>query len=87
MTDPKDPTRLRDPSSEASPELQRLFSQAERDLPSPAELQRLEAKLGPLLDAPPPASGGASSLTKIGLGVLGGGAVVAGLWLALASPD
>lgn len=90
MTEPKDPARLREPGSEASPELRRLFGHAERDLPTTAELARLEAKLGPLLDAPaaaPAPSSAASPLAKIGLAVVGGGALVTGLWLALRSPE
>lgn len=84
MSDPKDPTRLAEPGSEASSELQRLLSSAQRDLPNTTELARLEAKLGPLLDSPvepPPSSG--SALGKVAIGLVAAGATVGGLWLAL----
>ncbi|HEY3498803.1 MAG TPA: hypothetical protein VGK73_29130 [Polyangiaceae bacterium] len=85
MSDPKDPPRFDEPGSEAPPELSRLFSSAKQDLPSSADLARLEAKLGPLLAAPAggPSTPSGSALGKVAVGLVAAGAAVGGLWLAL----
>jgi hypothetical protein len=78
-----DPPRLSDAGSDAPGELRGLFEAAQRDLPSAGDLARLQAKLGPLLDAPAAPTASSSTLGKLGIGLVGGGLVAAGLWLAL----
>jgi hypothetical protein len=80
----KDPPPLADASSEAPESLRALLRSAKTDIPSAADLARLEAKLGPMLSgggaaAPAP---GLSALGKAGLAVLGGLALAGGLYLA-----
>jgi hypothetical protein len=90
MIDQAEPTRLRDADSGAPSRLRDLFDAAARDLPTPAELARLEARLQPLLgDAPapvPPSNPGRlSPALKLGLGVLALGGV--GMVVALSARD
>jgi hypothetical protein len=68
VSTPDDPERLADAASQS--QLGQLFVSAARDLPSDAQLARLAAKLGPVLDAPPgapPAAPGTSLLVKAGI--------------------
>jgi hypothetical protein len=51
-----DPVRFREPGSAASEELRRLFQVGTEHLPTDAELSNLAARLGPVLEPPPPQS-------------------------------
>jgi hypothetical protein len=85
MSYEKDPPPLADAASEAPESLRALLRSAKSDLPTPAQLAGLEAKLGPMLSggaAPAAAPHGASSLNKAGLAVLGGLIVAGGLYLS-----
>jgi hypothetical protein len=86
VTFDRDPTPLTDAGSGASPWLRELLEAGTRDLPSAADLGRVEAKLLPLFTppaaAPAPAASGA--LMKAGVAALGGVIVVGGLWLTQA---
>lgn len=82
MSYEKDPPPLADASSEAPESLRALLRSARSDLPTPAELAGLEAKLGPMLSGgAPPAAPGMSGLAKAGLATLGGLIVAGGLYL------
>jgi hypothetical protein len=80
MSDQAEPTRLRDADSGVPSRLRDLFDAAARDLPTSAELSRLEARLQPLLGetpapVPPSSAGRLSPVLKLGLGVLALGGV------------
>jgi hypothetical protein len=84
MSYEKDPPPLVSSSSEAPESLRSLLRSAKSDLPTAAELARLEAKLGPLLaggGGSSPAAPGMSGLGKAGLAALGGLVVAGGLYL------
>lgn len=83
MSYDKDPPPLADASSDAPESLRALLRSAKTDVATPADLARLEAKLGPLLSgtAAPPTAPGLSALGKAGLAVLGGLVVAGGLYL------
>jgi hypothetical protein len=84
MSYEKDPPPLADASSEAPESLRSLLRSAKSDLPTGADLARLEAKLGPLLSgggAAATATSGLSGLGKAGLAALGGLVVAGGLYL------
>ncbi len=91
MSNEQNPLRLYDPAAGAPAALRELLDAGRRDLPSPDQIGRLSAKLGPLLDAPPaPGPGGASSppgflgSPKALAALLGAGAVAGGLvWYLL----
>jgi hypothetical protein len=72
----QDPTRLKDDASGGSETLRALFAAGAADLPSPDELARVAAKLGPVLT--PPAAGGATAgggtMLKVGVAALAIGA-------------
>jgi outer membrane biosynthesis protein TonB len=83
MSYDKDPPPLADSSSEAPERLRSLLRSAKSDVPTAADLARLEAKLGPLLSGSgvPAAASGSSALGKASLAVLGGLVVAGGLYL------
>jgi hypothetical protein len=84
MSYEKDPPPLADASSEAPESLRSLLRSAKADVPTAADLARLEAKLGPLLSGSgaPATTPGLSGLGKASLAVLGGLVVAGGLYLA-----
>jgi hypothetical protein len=84
MSYDKDPPPLADPSSEAPESLRSLLRSAKSDLPTTADLARLEAKLGPLMSGggAPPTAPGLSGLGKAGVAVLGGLLVAGGVYLS-----
>lgn len=87
MSDSVDPVRLVEPGSEAPARLRELFEAARTDLPGPAELARMRARLPEASGAPggPGPTTGAGLLGKvvIGAGALAGlGALLAGLFIA-----
>jgi hypothetical protein len=82
MSYDKDPPPLADASSEAPESLRALLRSAKSDLPSAADLARLEGKLGPMLSGgAPTAAPGMSALAKAGLAALGGLVVAGALYL------
>jgi hypothetical protein len=84
MSYEKDPPPLADPSSEAPESLRSLLRSAKSDLPSAADLARLEAKLGPLMSGGgvQPTTSGLSGLGKAGIAALGGLLVAGGVYLS-----
>jgi hypothetical protein len=84
MSYEKDPPPLTDASSEAPESLRALLRSAKTDLPTAAELARLEAKLGPLLSGAgaPATAPGMSALGKASLALVGGLLVTGGVYLA-----
>ncbi len=91
MTTFDEPTRLSELGSEAPDSLRQLLSAARGDLPTAAELARVQARLDPLFHTPPPAPAPAPSAAalaptaKLGLLALGGVAVAGAIWLGTRS--
>jgi hypothetical protein len=83
MSYEKDPPPLADASSEAPESLRSLLRSAKADVPTAADLARLEAKLGPLLSGSgaPSTAPGLSGLGKASIAVLGGLVIAGGLYL------
>jgi hypothetical protein len=84
VTYEKDPPPLADASSEAPESLRALLRSAKSDLPTSADLARLEAKLGPMLagGTAPSTTPGMSGLGKAGLAVVGALVLSGGIFLA-----
>lgn len=89
MSEMDDPPRLLDAQANASPALRDLFRRGERDLPSDAALERLAARLGPVLAAPaaPPANTGLNPGLLRGLGIAFGIAAVGVVALSVTGRD
>jgi len=77
----EDPTRIVDPTSDASPRLRELFDAGREELPAPEQLSSLAARLGPLLGPGGGGGGGGSG----GGGGGGGGVLPAKLGAGLAA--
>lgn len=82
MSYDKDPPPLADASSEAPESLRALLRSAKADVATPADLARLEAKLGPVLSGgAPAAASGLGTLGKASVAALGGLVLAGGIYV------